>query len=451
MVRVVVIGGGPAGVAAAVEAASLGGAVTLVSAEPIGGRANWHSLVPSKVYLTAADHLTDAEHFEALGLQGPTPRPDLASLRERIVAQARSWSEHQQEQLRRVGVKVLPGRASFAGTHELRLEKEGAAPERLDFDVAVVASGSEPVFPAHIRPDGQRILAPRLAGKLAEWPQHLVVIGGGVTGAEFAYFFRRMGCRVSWVTDLPALLPRTDADVAQVLERAMAARGVEIMKSSPVEAVQAEGPGVRVTLKGGHALVATHAFIALGRRPDTSGLGLEAAGAAVSPAGVTVDAFCRTSQPHIYAVGDVTGAPHVANRGQAQARVAAHHALGAPTPPLRPEAWVEAVYTHPQVAQVGLSEAGAAADGVALEVLRCDYSRALKARLGSDPDGFLKLLAHRDDRRIVGAAAVGERAAEILSSVAVAMAGEMTVDQLAALFPAHPTLGELVGIAARGY
>jgi NAD(P)H dehydrogenase (quinone) len=451
MIRVVVIGGGPAGVTAALEAATLGGEVTLASTEPIGGRANWHSLVPSKVYLTAADHLGEAHHFQTLGLNGPVPSPDLSGLRERISRQAHAWSEHQRGRLSRLGVRVVSGKAAFTGSHRVQVEAEGAAPEIVDFDRAIVASGSEPVFPAQIRPDGKRILAPRLAGKLAQWPHSIIVIGGGVTGAEFAYFFRRMGCGVTWVTDLPALLPRADADIARGIEQAMGEQGVEILKSSPVQAAAADGEAVTVSLQDGRSLSATHAFIALGRRPDTTSLRLEAATVEYTADGIRLDEFCRTSQPHIYAAGDVAGAPYVANRGQAQARVAARRALGAPTPPFRPETVVEAVYTYPQVAQVGLTEARAASEGRRVEIFRSDYSAALKPRLGGEPSGFVKLIAARGDRRLLGASAIGDRAAEVLSAVGVAIAGTMSADQLAALFPAHPTLSELAGIAARGY
>jgi dihydrolipoamide dehydrogenase len=279
-----------------------------------------------------------------------------------------------------------------------------------------------------------------------------VVIGGGVTGAEFAYFFNRMGCQVSWVTDLPTLLPRADRDLSGTLEQALQARGVAVRKTIPVRSASTEGNGVVVvTLANGHTLSGSHAFIAIGRRPDTTGLDLQAAGIATTTRGITVDDLCRTSQPHIYAAGDVAGAPYVANRGQAQARVAVRHALGVATPPFRPETVIEAVYTSPQVAQVGLSEQEASLQGRAVKVSRAHYEDALKPRLSGDPAGFIKILTDPDDGRVVGAAAVGDRAAEVLSPMAVAIEGGVTRDVLAALFPAYPTLSELIGIAARGY
>ncbi len=231
----------------------------------------------------------------------------------------------------------------------------------------------------------------------------------------------------------------------------MQARGVTIVKSAPVVAVRAEGSGVAVGLQDGRTLSGTHAFIAVGRRADVAGLALETAGVGFSAQGIEVDDLCRTSQPHIYAAGDAAGPPYVANRGQTQARVAARHAVGAAQAAFRPETVIEAVYTHPQVAQVGLTEAGAAAAGRPVRVYRADYRNALKPRLSADVTGFIKLCVGARDGRIVGAAAVGDRAAEILGSVAVAIAAEMKLDGLAAVFPAYPTLTEIVGIAARGY
>jgi dihydrolipoamide dehydrogenase len=451
MTKLIVVGGGPAGITAALEAAARGAQVTLVSAEAIGGRANWHSLVPSKVYLTAADHLGESHHYPDLGLRGASPEPDLAALRSRIADQARAWSGHHEHQLRQHGVTVIAGKASFVDSQYIRVDREGAAMQTLAFDRAVIATGSEPIFLPQIKPDGNRILAPRLAGKLAEWPRHMIIIGGGVTGAEFTYFFNRMGYPVTWVTDLAILLPRTDRDLSDALEQALQARGVTILKSAPVQSVMAEDDGVVATLKDGRSLAGSHAFIAMGRRPDTAGLNLEAASIAYTAQGIHVDAFCQTSQPHIYAAGDVAGAPYIANRGQAQARVAARHALGVATPPFRAEAIIEAIYTSPQLAQLGLTEFEAAHQGHTVKVYRAEYGDALKPRLSGDAMGFIKLLVDPQEGRILGGAALGERAAEVLGAIAVAMVGGVKIDTLATLFPAYPTLTELVGIAVRGY
>lgn len=449
MSDLIVIGGGPAGITAALEAAGAGAAVSLVSGEPVGGRANWHSLLPSKVFLTAADRLGEAEHHPQLGLSGGRPRAELPALRERIVALAKERSLAYRDELEARGVRILSGKARFTDAHRIEVVGEDGSSTSLAFADAIIATGSGPRFPEGVRPDGKRILAPRLAAALAEWPAHIVVVGGGVTGAEFAYLFAGVGAQVSWVTDLSRILPRSDADLADALEGSLAARGVTVIKNAPVTSARAEETAVSITLEDGRKLRGSHAFLALGRGPDVAELNLPAAGVAFAADGIRIDGYCRTSQPHIYAAGDVVGAPFVVNRAQAQARVAALHAAGRNPQPFRAETVVEAVYTHPQLAQVGLTEQQAEAVGRAVKVTRAGYDQALKAHLADQPHGLVKIIADAGDGRIVGGGAVGDHAADILAPLAVAIAAGMTGKDLAAHFFAHPSLSELVGIAAR--
>ncbi|MFZ1416143.1 MAG: NAD(P)/FAD-dependent oxidoreductase [Defluviicoccus sp.] len=451
MPTIAVIGGGPAGVIAALEAASHGATVTLISAEAVGGRATWSSLVPSKVCLTAADHLDDARHQEALGLIADPPRLDLARMRERIEESCNAWSAHQIQLLLDRAVRVVTGKASFVAPDRLAIQRDGDESEVIAFDKAIIATGSVPVFLPSLKPDAKRILAPRLIAKFADWPRHIIIIGGGVTGAEFAYFFRCAGCAVTWITDQPLMLPTFDLEVATALERSLEVRGVEMVKSAPVASGAAVGDGVRITLQDGTALEGSHAFIAIGRRADLADLGLTATGIVHTPAGVRIDAHCRTSKHHIYAAGDAAGPPYTANCGMARARVAARHATGAPTAPFRPHAVIETTYTLPQAAQVGLTESAAAELDRPVCVFRARYGAALKARLGEAAEGFVKLLAKPDDGRLLGGAAFGDRAAEILAPVALAVAKGLSVEDLSETFAAHPTLSELAGIALRGY
>jgi pyruvate/2-oxoglutarate dehydrogenase complex dihydrolipoamide dehydrogenase (E3) component len=447
-----VIGAGPAGITAALEGAALGAQVTLVSAEPVGGRANWHSLVPSKVALTAADHLQESRHLPAMGLRGSLPAPDLPTLRQRIAEQAQAWSRHYQDLLKARGVTLISAMAHFQDSHHIQLEQDGTVLQDLAFDRAIIATGSEPIFLPQLKPDGKFILAPRHISQLSSWPQLMIVIGGGVTGAEFSYFFNGMGCQVTWVTDLATVLPRTDPDLTETLEQGLRDSGVEILKSAPVQSVTTRGDSVAAVLKDGRTLSGSHAFLAIGRKPDLTALTLESAGVSYTAQGIDVDPFGRTSVPHIFAAGDVTGPPFIANRGQAQARVATRQALGTVTGLCRSETVIEAVYTRPQIAQVGLTEAQAANEGRPVKVFKAAYREALKPRLsGDNTTGFVKILAAPTDGRILGGAGVGDRAAEVISLVAVAIAADLKVEHLAALFPAYPTLSELVGIALRGY
>lgn len=451
MTTLVVIGGGPAGVAAALEGVKHAANVVLVANEPIGGRATWHSLVPSKVCLALGEHLEERHLFTTRGVSGPAPHLDLDALRARIADEAQAWSKCQAEALSKAGVRVLVGTASFASAGRLSVRTSGDESEDISFDRAIIASGSVPIFFPALKPDGVRILAPRAIGKLGAWPQAMIMIGGGITGAEYASFFRSVGAEVTWVTDREELLERSDPEAATALEASFAGRGIRMLKGAPVAAARVDAERVLVELKDGRTLEGSHAFIAIGRRPDLGELGLAAAGIAHTALDITIDAHCRTSVAGIYAVGDVTGPPFVANRGLAQARVAACHALGAATAPFRAETVIEATYTRPQLAEVGLSERTLQAQGRTYRLFRAEYAAALKPRLAGHAEGFLKITTDADDRRILGACAFGDHAADVLAPITVAIAGGLGVEELAALFAAHPTVSELPGIALRGY
>ncbi|GBC94364.1 Dihydrolipoyl dehydrogenase [bacterium HR16] len=448
--RFVVIGSGSVGVHAAVEAARLGADVTLIGEGEIGGRTTWDSLVPSKVLLTAADTVLDARYALHRGVKLATPEVHVADLMERIRQRTRQWGEVQKGALQRAGVKVVHGVASFVDAHTVKVQTEEGGEQQLSFDLALIATGSVPIFPPGMKPDGKRILAPRFASSLQSLPEHLVMVGGGVTGSEFAYLFRVLGSRVTVVTDMPRLLPRADGEVSQLLEHAFRQMGIEVLLSSPVESVTATDSGVQVRLADGRTLEGSHAFIAIGRRADLTRLNLEATGVQPSPQGLSLNEYLQSSVPHIYAVGDAAGPPFTLNRGWAQAQVAVRHALGLPTPPFRAELVVEAVYTQPQVAQVGITEAQARQQGISVKVLRAGYADNLKAQLLGETEGLVKLVVEESTGKLLGGSAAGPHAADILAPLAVAMSLGGTAETLASLYPAHPTLVELLHEAARG-
>jgi dihydrolipoamide dehydrogenase len=301
-----------------------------------------------------------------------------------------------------------------------------------------------------MKPDGKRILAPRFMSSLSSLPERLIMVGGGVTGSEFAYLFRVLGAEVTVVTDMPRLLPRADEEVSRALEHAFEQMGVRLLLSSPVESVVAAQDEVHVQLRDGRVLEASHAFIAIGRRADLSRLNLEALGVQVTPHGVPTNEYLQSPLAHLYAAGDAAGPPFTLNRGWAQARVAVHHALGMQVEPFRAELVVEAVYTQPQVAQVGLTEAQAREQRVAVKVFRTQYADNLKAQLLGEREGFVKLVVEEATDRLLGGSAVGSHAADVLAPLAAAMALGGTLGLLASLYPAHPTLVELLNEAARG-
>jgi pyruvate/2-oxoglutarate dehydrogenase complex dihydrolipoamide dehydrogenase (E3) component len=448
--RLLVIGGGSVGVYAAREAARLGAEVTLISEGEIGGRATWDSLVPSKVLLAAADTILEARHAPYRGVPVTVADVQVSDLMERIRQRTHEWGTAQKASREKAGVRVVYGVASFIDAHTVRVQTPQGDERQIRFDVALIATGSVPIFPPSMKPDGKRILAPRFMSSLASLPERLIMVGGGVTGSEFAYLFRMLGSEVTVVTDMPRLLPRADEEVSQALEHAFEQMGIRVMFSSPVESVMATPGEVRVQLSDGSVLEATHAFIAIGRRPDLSRLNLEAVGLQPTPQGVPANEYLQSQVPHLYIVGDAAGAPFTVNRGWAQARVAVRHALGVPVEPFRPDLVVEAVYTQPQVAQVGLTEAQTREQGLKVKVLRARYADNLKAQLLGEREGFVKLVVDEATGRLLGGSAAGSHAADVLAPLAVAMALGGTLESLASVYPAHPTLVELLTEAASG-
>jgi dihydrolipoamide dehydrogenase len=448
--RLLVIGGGSVGVYAAREAARLGAEVTLISEGEIGGRATWDSLVPSKVLLAAADTILEARHAPYRGVPVTVADVQVSDLMERIRQRTHEWGTAQKASLEKAGVRVVYGVASFIDAHTVRVQTPQGDERQIRFDVALIATGSVPIFPPSMKPDGKRILAPRFMSSLASLPERLIMVGGGVTGSEFAYLFRMLGSEVTVVTDMPRLLPRADEEVSQALEHAFEQMGIRVMFSSPVESVMATPGEVRVQLSDGSVLEATHAFIAIGRRPDLSRLNLEAVGLQPTPQGVPVNEYLQSQVPHLYIAGDAAGAPFTVNRGWAQARVAVRHALGVPVEPFRADLVVEAVYTQPQVAQVGLTEAQTREQGLKVKVLRARYADNLKAQLLGEREGFVKLVVDEATGRLLGGSAAGSHAADVLAPLAVAMALGGTLESLASVYPAHPTLVELLTEAASG-
>ena len=446
MTQLVIIGGGPAGIAAALEGARLGATVTLVERDHIGGRANWHSLLPSKVWLSAADRIGARDHDARLGLSPAGTEIDYTTLTAHIHQLSQTMAAHDEQALDAAGVRVIKGAASFESAHRVHIEQPDGA-HTLDADAVIIATGSGPFFLPQIKPDGKRIIAPRLMGRLTTLPRSMAVIGAGVTGAEFAYLFNRLGLSVTWITDLPEILPRTDADIKAPLENTLIARGVAVHKNSPVATLEAGDDGVHITTTQGEHFDVEMAFIAIGRVAHVEGLNLEAAGLSPDKKGLAVDAFGQTAVHGIYAAGDVAGAPMTANKGVAQGIIAARHALGAPVNGYRPEIVVEAVYTSPQVAQVGLTADNA--QGRELAIYRREYRANLKAHLDGAPDGLVKVLADADSGEILGGAAVGAHAADVLAPIATAIAQGARLADLQGVFAGYPTLSELALDALR--
>ena len=442
--QIIVIGGGPAGVEAALTAARAGAGVTLVSETPIGGRAGWASLVPSKVWLHAADTfgIIQAAGIVGIALDGAA-KPDAQAVVARIRQVAKGWNGQLAEQLKQAGVTVLTGVAALASPTSVSIEANGETTE-LTADAIIVAAGSVPVFPPAMRPDGKRVLAPRFASKLDTLPASVVVVGAGATGVEFAYLFNRLGVRVTWIVSEKGVLPMFAEGAGDFVAQVLAKRGINVVGGQRATAVDADDDGVTVTLVDGTTHRADMAFLAVGRTADVSRLNVEAAGLAPGTKGeLAIDEYGRSAVPTIYAAGDVTGLPMLANQATAQARVAASHAAGASTAhAYRPETVIHAVFSEPQVAQVGRfdEESGSA---------KLAYDAGLKAHLLADAEGYIELHYDQTSRLIQGGVAVGPHAVDAVAPIAMAIRMGASVEDLAGPSGGYPSVSELAFAVAQ--
>jgi dihydrolipoamide dehydrogenase len=446
--RIIVIGGGPAGIEAARAAATAGARVTLVSNSKLGGRAGWHSLVPSKVWLTAADTYGLLAEARTLGLAYSGPmRPNPQAVLARIRAVTSRWNARQEATLATLGVEMQKGTAAFQSATSVIVTHHDST-SRLEADAIIVTSGSVPLFPADMRPDGKRVLAPRFASHLETLPPDIVVVGGGATGCEFAYLFNRLGVKVTWIVNQSGVLPSFHPDAGQFLAETMRRRGTEIAYGYATQISRSDS-GVTVITADGARYSAAMAFLAIGRKADISKLNLSAViDTPIANNALATSKFGRTAIPTIYAAGDVTGAPMLANRAMTQARVAGRHAAGADTLPFRPETVVHAIYSDPQVAQVGNMM-----DAESTRV-RLPFAAVLKTHLipegeSSTDGGFLELAYDKRNRALLGGVAVGPHAADVLAPVAMAIQMHATLDELAAVSGAHPTISELAFLTAQ--
>jgi dihydrolipoamide dehydrogenase len=444
--RLAILGGGPAGYAAASTAAHLGADVILIEDQELGGNCTITDAIPSKTLLTTADAMLEVSRAVDSGLdfQHGFAKVNLR----RALARARAVALHQsrgvRERMDGMNVQVLPGRGRVVSANRLTADVEGQE-HTVEFDALLVCTGASPFVPSFAQPDGQRVLTTRQVFELRELPQHLVVLGAGPTGCEFADFFSRCGSQVTLVSARDQILPQDDPDLAEVLEEVFLRRGLDVIENGRASGIHEneEQGGVRMLLEDGRELDASHVLLCIGMRPNTRGLGLEAAGVELGERGtLAVDEFCRTSVPHIYAGGDVTGQIMLANTAAMHGRTAAMHAIGVPVDGLRYSGVAWCVFTRPEIAKAGLSERQARNEGIPVRVTKHLIRANPRAVMESETDGLIKLLSDPQDGTILGGAMVGLRASEVITAVALAVHARLSVRDLAETAAVNPSMSE---------
>ncbi|RBY93239.1 NAD(P)H-quinone dehydrogenase [Blastococcus sp. TF02A-30] len=458
MTRIVIIGGGPAGYEAALVAAQLGAQVTVIERDGIGGASVLTDCVPSKTLIASAGAMTSVRDSAALGVHGAELAAvglDLAAANQRVKHLAMAQSADIHARLEAEGVRIVAGSARLSdelrglAAHRVQvLDGDGAVTEELEGDVVLIATGADPRVLPGAEPDHQRILDWRDVYDLAEMPEHLVVVGSGVTGAEFASGYLEAGVPVTLVSSRDRVLPGEDSDAAEVLEEVFQSRGGKLERGRAAGVRRSE-KGVVVELTDGRTVEGSHALMTVGTVPNTAGLNLEQCGVAVTESGhVVVDRVSRTSVPGIYAAGDVTGVFQLASVAAMQGRIAMWHALGEAVQPIKLKTVAANVFTHPEIATVGVQEKSLP-DESDVDVVRLPLSTNARAKMGDLHDGFVKLFARRSTGVVMGGVVVAPGASELILPLALAVTKGLTVADLAQTFAIYPSLSGSITEAGR--
>ncbi|MEO7836561.1 MAG: FAD-dependent oxidoreductase [Acidimicrobiales bacterium] len=454
-VHFVIIGAGPAGVQAATYAARLGAEVTVVEREVLGGAANLRDCIPSKAMIATGGVLSMARRAEGMGLSALHPAPDLPALRARIAAVSDHLERAITSLLADQGVRVIRGTARLKGPHEVVAETP-AGFEELSADAVLLSTGSRPRIPEWATPDGVRLLTTRQAYPPPELPRHLVVIGSGVTGVEFVHLFRSFGAAVTLVVSRQQVLPSKDVEVAAALEEDFLASGVTLLKGARAVAVEGGGEHgtgeVIVRCDDGRVARGSHVLLAIGSVPNSEGIGLQAAGVEVAEGGyVNVNQHCQSNVAHIYAAGDVSGKLPLASVASMQGRKVAEHVMGLHTRQHRHldyEKAASAIFTEPEIADVGLAEAEAFAIGRKIRVTKVPFAANARALIDGDPRGFVKIISDPATGMVLGGSIVGRGASELISVIALAVTAHLKVTDIVESLLVHPALAEALADAA---
>ncbi|HEY0871048.1 MAG TPA: NAD(P)H-quinone dehydrogenase [Acidothermaceae bacterium] len=465
MTRIAIIGGGPGGYEAALVAAQLGAEVTVVERTGVGGACVLTDCVPSKTLIATAEAMTALALSPRLGVRfdGGTDHDagnitvDATQVNARVRSLAKAQSDDIASRLAAENVRVIAGSArlgapTVAGHRLTVTSAEGTVEttEQLDADVVLLATGAHPrVLPTAV-PDGERILTWHQIYDLDAFPERLIVVGSGVTGAEFAGAYQALGSQVTLVSSRERVLPGEDADAAAVVEAVFRRRGMTVMSQARASAVTRTADGVVVQLADGSVVEGTHCLMAVGSVPNTDDLGLDDAGVRISASGyIEVDRVSRTSSPGIYAAGDCTGVLMLASVAAMQGRIAMWHALGEAVRPLRLSMVAANVFTDPEIAAVGVSQSAIDSGGLEVRSVKLPLARNARAKMAGVTDGFVKLFARPGTGVVLGGVVVAPKASELILPVTMGVQLGLTVDQIAQTFSVYPSLSGSITEAGR--
>lgn len=449
--RFVVIGGGPAGHVAASSAARKGAQVTLVERDIVGGAAHLLDCVPSKTMIATGGAVSFTNSLAGMGLEDREAEVDVAALTGRIEAIKGRLSTDVTALLESQGVTILRGTARLVDPHHVAVEHSDGSGTELEADAILVSTGSRPRIPEWAVPDGDRILTTRDCYPPKVFPESVTIIGSGVTGVEFVHMFASFGSRVTLIVSRQQVLPGKDPEVAAVLEDDFLARGIRLFKGARASRIERTDTGVRVVCDDGRVSETTHAVLAIGSVPNTEGLGLDKVGVEMDGGYIVINRHCQSNIEHIYAAGDVSGKLPLSSVAAMQGRKVAEQVIGGPKGPHRHldyDKAASAIFTEPEIADVGLAEAEAFASGRKIRVTKVPFSSTAKALINNDPRGFVKIISDPATGVVLGGSIVGRHAAELISVIALAVTANLKVSDIEESLLVHPALAEALAEAA---
>lgn len=449
--HLVIIGGGPAGHAAATSAARQGVRVTIIERDIVGGAAHLLDCVPSKTMIATGAAMSFTNQLSGMGLEDRDAEVDVEALTSRIEDIKSRLSNDVVTMLESQGVTIIKGSARLTGTHTVHVDAHDGTSQDLEADDILVCTGTRPRVPAFATPDGEHILTTRDCYPPRIFPESITVIGSGVTGVEFVHMFASFGAKVTLLVSRQQVLPGKDPEVAAVLEEDFLQRGVRLFKGARAIGIERTATGVKVICDDGRVSETTHAVFAIGSLPNTEGLGLEEVGVVTDGGYIPINRHCQSNIEHIYAAGDVSGKLPLSSVASMQGRKVAEQVVGGPKGAHRHldyDKAASAIFTEPEIADVGLAEAEAFASGRKIRVTKVPFSTTAKALINNDSRGFVKIISDPATGVVLGGSIVGRHAAELISVIALAVTANLKVTDIGDALLVHPALAEALTDAA---
>ena len=447
--KIIIIGGGPGGYVAGIRAAQLGGDVTVIEEDKIGGTCLNRGCIPTKAILASVETLALFERAGQLGIEVEKVVPNFSRMmvrKNKIVSQLRGGIDYL---LKTNKVKVIKGKANFLNSHSICIETEAGRKE-LEGEKIIIASGSKPILLPFLDSSHPAVLTSEQALELKEVPESLLIIGAGVIGCEFASIFNPLGTEITMVEMMERILPTEDKRVAQTMERIFKKRGINIFTGTKLEEItEYREDGITARLDKGEKIEAEKILICVGRSPRINDMGLEELSLKISQKGtIVVNKKMETTQEGIYAIGDVIGGYLLAHVASEEGIIAAENATEL-TSEINYTSVPSCIFTSPEIGTVGLTPDEAEEEEMEVRIARFPFTACGKAHAIGETDGFVQLIVRESDDKILGGQIVGSHAADLVHEIALAIRWGLTAEQLSSTIHAHPTLSEAIMEAAR--